>query len=203
MPEIPINESSGNNPQNVWQNQTTEVFKMSAEQLRSRSQRKQNKARFEAAYSIVLGLLLFGLFAWRFIHGHELVARIGWGVLSLWCIYFAGQAYRWIWQKRVAPDATLKTTLESYRSQLEKQRDYGRNIWSRAGLNFCFLGVALVAAPALVRANQTPRLFMNVLPLFVLFILWLALFFPMRKRRRQKLQREIDELHGFESGNPA
>ncbi len=176
---------------------------MSAEQLRSKARRKQNKARFEAAYSIVLGMLLFGLFAWKFTHGRELVARIGWGVLSLWCIYFAGQAYRWIWQQRLAPDATLKTTLESYRSQLEKQRDYGRNIWSRAGLNWCVLGMALVAVPALVRAIQTPRLFMNVLPLFVLFILWLALFFPMRKRRRQKLQQEIEELRGFESGNPA
>ncbi len=52
-----------NDPQNIWQSQTTEEFKMSADQLRLKAQKRERKSRFEAAYSIVIGLVLFVFFA--------------------------------------------------------------------------------------------------------------------------------------------
>ena len=196
--EFPIND-----PRNIWQGQSTEAFKMSADQLRRKAQQRERKSRFEAAYSIIIGLILFVFFARTFAGAHELAPRIGFGVLSLWGIYFAYQACKRIWQGRLAPDATLNTTLQSYRSELEKRRDYAQHIWRKAGLTFCFLGMALVIAPALIKSLDAPRLLVNVAPFFALLAIWCAVFFPMRRRNRRKLQQEIEELRVFERENRA
>jgi hypothetical protein len=195
--EFPMND-----PQNIWKNQTTEAFKMSADELRRKAQQRERKSRFEAVYSIILLLILFVFFAWAFARAHELAPRIGFGVLSLWGIYFAYQACKRIWQERLAPDATLNTTLQSYRSELEKRRDYARHVWRKAGLTFCFLGMALVIVPALIRSLGTPRLLLlNFGPFFVLLTIWCAIFFPRMRRQQQKLQQEIEQLRVFEREN--
>jgi len=195
------NEFPMNDPRNVWKNQTTEAFKMSADELRRKSEQRQRVARLEVAFSIIIGLTLFGFFARMFVTGHELVLRMGFGLLSLWCLYFAYQAYKWIWPGRSEPDATLSTTVKFYRSQLEKRRDYARHVWRRAGLTFCFLGLALIIVPELIKSLGTPRRALNVLPVCVLLAIWFAIFFPLRKLRRQKLQQEIEELRVFEGEN--
>ena len=194
--EFPMND-----PRNIWQNQPTEPFKMSADELRRKAQQRQRKARFEAIYSIIVGLILFVFFARVFVQPHEVVPRMGVGLLSFWGIYYAYQAYKWIWPGRLTPDATLNTTLQSYRSELEKRRDYGRHVWRRAGLTFGVLGVAMVIVPALIKSLDTPRLLLDLLPFFVLLAIWLAVFLRLRKRNRGKLQQEIDELRVFEREN--
>ena len=192
-----------NEPQNIWKSQTTEAFKMSADQLRRKADERQDKARFEAGYSVAAGLAVCAFFAWTSIRPNEMLTRIGAGVLSLWGIYYAYQAYQSFRQKRLAPDATLNTTVQVYRSALEQQRDYGRNVWRRAGLPFCILGVALGLAPAMVRSIEAPREMVRFVPVLVLFVVWLVVFFFVRKRRRERLQQEIDELRGFELQNRA
>ena len=194
--EFPMND-----PRNIWQNQPTEPFKMSADELRRKAQQRQRKARFEAIYSIIVGLILFAFFARVFVQPHEVVPRMGVGLLSFWGIYYAYQAYKWIWPGRLTPDATLNTTLQSYRSELEKRRDYGRHVWRRAGLTFGVLGVAMVIVPALIKSLDTPRLLLDLLPFFVLLAIWLAVFLRLRKRNRGKLQQEIEELRVFEREN--
>ena len=195
--EFPMND-----PRNIWKNQPTEAFKMSADELRRKSQQRQRKDRFVAVYSIISGLILFVFFAWTFARVHnEVVPHIGVGVMSLWGIYYAYQAYKWFWQERLAPDAALNTTVQSYRSELEKRRDYGRHIWSRLGLPFGLLGLAMVIVPGLIKSLDAPRLLLSFVPFFVLFAIWCAIYFPMRKRGQQKLQQEIEELRVFESEN--
>ena len=98
----------------------------------------------------------------------------------------------------MAPDATLNTTLLFYRSVLEKRRGYHRHVWRWSGLPLCFVGMTMVLSPALVKSLETPRLLANATPFLVLLAIWLAVFFPMRKRNRRKLQQEIEELRVFE-----
>ena len=174
---------------------------MSANELCRKAQQHERKARFEALYSIIAGLILFVFFAWRFVEPYEVVPRMGVGLLSLWGIYYAYQAYKWIWPGRLTPDATFDTTLQSYRSELEKRRDYGRHLWRRAGLTFLVLGVAMVIVPALIKSLDTPRLLLNTLPFFVILAMWLAVFLRLRKRNRGKLQQEIEELRALEREN--
>ena len=75
--EFPVND-----PRNIWQNQPTEPLKMSTNEIRAKAQRHQTKARFEAVYSIIIGLFLCVFFARVFVQPHEVVPRMGVGLLS-------------------------------------------------------------------------------------------------------------------------
>jgi hypothetical protein len=199
--EFPENELPVKNPKNIWQHQPTEAFKMSADQLRLKAEERRNSARFEAIKSITAGLVVFGFFAFAVSQVHELIPRIGYAVISIWGIYYAYQGYKSFWRKQAAPDATLNATLQSYRRELERQRDYARHIWRRAGLPFCLLGAVLVILPQVIQSIHAPRVIEPLLPLFVLFVVWLTVFFFVRKRRQQRLQQEIAQLRQFESEN--
>jgi NhaP-type Na+/H+ or K+/H+ antiporter len=176
---------------------------MSADQLRHKAQQSQRKARLEALLQITIGLVLSVFFAWTCAKAHDGLPRLGLGVLSLWGLYAAWQAYRCIWPGRLGPDATVSTSLEFYRGELEKRRDYSLHVWRRAGLTFCFLGLAMVVLPELIKSFAAPRLLLNVAPVLVLLALWVAIFIPMRKRNQRKLQLEIDGLRLFERENPS
>jgi len=188
-------------PQNIWQNQPTEQFIMSADQLRYKAQQLQRRARVKTIVSIAIGIALFLFFARETVVAGYSVPGIGLGLISLWCLYYAYQAYHWRWPKQLAPDAALDTTLRSYRSALEGQGDYARNIWLRAGLPVCFLGMALFAVPGLIKSSGTPGLVTNFAPLFGLLALWFVAFFFIRRRDRRKLAQEIAELRAFEGAN--
>lgn len=194
--EFPIN-----NPQNVWQHQPTEAYKMSVNELRHKAQQRHSRARFEALFQITIGLVLSAFFAWSFARAHQGFPRFGLGVLSLWGLFAAWQAYRWIWPDKLRPDETVNTSLQFYRNELEKRRDYSIHIWRRAGLTFCFLGLALIVVPEVIRAIAAPRLLLNVMPVLVLATIWVAVFIPRRKRNLRKLQQEIDGLRLFGQEN--
>jgi hypothetical protein len=195
------NEFPSPDPKTIWQNQPTEQFSMSADQLRYKAQRLQRKARVKTIFSIIMGIALFIFFARQtFLAGYS-VPGMGLGLISLWGIYFAYQACHWTWPNSVAQDATLDTTLRSYRTGLEQQGYYARNIWLRTGLPFCFLGLALVVVPGLIKSFSNPGLFVNFVPLFGLLALWFVAFYFIRRRDRRKLAQEIKDLRAFEGAN--
>jgi hypothetical protein len=184
-------------PKQIWQNQPTEAMQMSLEEIRRKAHQFHNKARLKALTAIVIGIALCGVFAGTSAKAQYMLLRIGWGVLSLWGIYGAYQAYKWIWPSGLAEDATLGTSLDFYRRELERRRDYGRHIWRRSGLWLCFVGLAFVVLPALIAALKAPRLLLNAIPFFVLLAGWFVVFFTIRKRERTNLQREIDALNAL------
>jgi uncharacterized membrane protein YfcA len=187
-----------NDPRNIWQNQPREPFKMSADEMRLRAQRFQMKARLTAATTIASALLICVFFGWNFARTHEVVPRMGYGLISLCGIFMAYQTYKWVWPSNLPADAPVGTSLEFYRSELERRRDYRRHIWRRTGLTYLFLGLAMVVVPALISALGAPRLLLNMVPFFLLLIIWFVLFFRGKKRSQHKLQQEIDELRMFE-----
>lgn len=200
-----------NGLQKVWQNQPTEVFKMSAEKLRRKAQQLNRRGRMAVFTSTAIAIMLFLWFGWGCLSFPRIQtfglgplglwsARLGLAMLSLWSLYSGYRTYKVLWPSAAASDADLKTTLHSYRQQLEKRRDYSQNIWLRSGLIFCFAGMAMVVGPMLVRDILSPlRMLESVGPIFALLILWLAIFIPQRKRKQRKLQQEIDQLRAFES----
>jgi hypothetical protein len=192
-------ESPMNDPQKIWQNQPTEAIKMSLDEIRRRAHKLQTKARLAAVSQIVMGLVLCVLFARSSARADAVVTRIGWGMLSLWAAYVAYPAYKWIWAGSLAADATLSTSLDFYRRELERSHDYVQHIWRRLGLTFCFAGLAVVIVPPLILLG-TPRLLLKAVPFFVLLATWLAIFFPLRRRQQRRLQQEIDELKALERG---
>lgn len=195
------NELPGNDPKRIWQDQPTERIKMSLDEIRRRAHRLYAKARMAAIAWIGIGMFLSAAFGRSSAQAREMLPRIGWGVLSLWGLYGAWQAYQWIWPGRLAGDATLATSLDFYRKELERQRDYGRQIWRRSGVAVAFLGLALVVAPGMIQVVETPRLLPNAAPFLVLLAVWLVSFLVLRARKQQDLQREIDELKAMEREN--
>lgn len=204
-------EFHANDPQNLWQSQPTEAFKMSADTLRLKAHKMEKKTRLAVIWAAAIGIGLFLWFGWGFLSFPETfrdfrlgplglwTMRLGFGLLSLWALYSGFKAYKIFWPKPAPSDADLKTTLQSYRAELEKRRDYSQNIWLRSGLVVCFVGIAMVVTPVVVRDIATPlQLLLNVGPVFALFILWLAIFIPQRRRRQRKLQQEIDQLRALE-----
>jgi len=176
---------------------------MSTEVLRDKANRLYAKSRFLALFGVSIGLILGALFAGAAIKTHDLVPRLGWGVLSLWVLYSAYQAYQLNWPKPLPAGAPIGTSLSFYRTELEKQRDHLRHVWLKSGLPFCFLGLAMVVGPGLIAAFQTPRLLVNVVPFLVLLLVWFVAFLNIRKRQQRAIQQDIDELRAYERGNPA
>jgi hypothetical protein len=169
---------------------------MSLDEIRRRAQKMETKDRLAALMYMAIGIGLGVFFGFSLVRTPYLVTRIGWGVLSLWCLYGVYHGYKWIWPRRLAANATFSASLDFYRNELERKRDYTRHIWRRAGLTWCFVGLAIVVVPPMIQA--LPRQLVNALPFFVLLGIWFALFFPMRKRKQNKLQREIDALNAME-----
>ena len=187
-------------PQQIWQNQPTEPLKMSPSNLRQKALDLQQKARFGALSTIIMGAMLGVFFAWwSFAKAHEMLARMGFGLGSLCMIYAAYHAYKWTWPRNLPEEAPIHTCLEFYRRELERQRDYGRGWW-RSGLPLLTLlsvVMAVVGTGARNAALQHPLL--NALPFLLVLAVWAVAFLLMRKKLGpENLQREIEELRAFE-----
>jgi hypothetical protein len=188
-------------PQELWQNQPTEPLKMSATDLRRKALETQSKARFAAVSTIIIGIVLCVFFAWSFARAHEMLARMGWGLLSLCGIYAAYHAYKWIWPGTLPEEAPIHTCLEFYRRELERQRDYNRRWW-RSGLPFFLLLGMVMAAAGTGARNVPPHPLLTALPFFLALAIWVVAFLLLRKKHGPKiLQREIEELRAFEREN--
>lgn len=187
-------ESPMNDPQTIWQNQPTEPLNMSSDEIRRKAQDLQKKGRLSTILWVVLGALLAISFGRAAVMTDHLVPRIGWTILSLWNLYGIYHACRWIWPGALDSGATASTSLEYYRRELRRALDYEKNIWIRAGLTFCFLGSFLVVLPGLIAAARSPKVLLNAAPFFLLLSIWIVLFLAGRKRKREKLQRELEEL---------
>lgn len=188
-----------NEPQNIWQQQPTEAFTMSLEQLHRKAEQHERAARSTVLKATVIGLILCGWFAWGVTQVHELVSRIGLVILSLWSLYYPVHGYRWMWPSLRLREADAGTTVRRYRAELERQRNCLRDIWVNGGLVVCFVGVVLFVMPSLIQTARNPRLLLNLAPLLALAALWLAIFIPRRRRSLRKMQLEIEQLRALEN----
>ncbi len=184
-------------PQKIWQDQPKEAIRMSLDEIRRKVQTLQNKSRLTSLAGVVIGLGLSICFAVAVVRAHGLMPRVGLGVLILWGLYGAYQAYR-MWPGSLAPDATFGTSLEFYRRELERRRDQVRDAWRMPYLWLLFAGIAFLVAPALIGTHSNPRLLVNAIPFFVLLFAWLIAFINIRKRDLRNLGREIDELKALQ-----
>ena len=194
MPDkLPLNDL-----QSIWLNQPTEPLKMSSDTFLERARQRQSRSRFEARLSMSVGLACALFFAWTYTQTHGTLAQMGWGLLSLWGIYAAFHAYKWIRPKSQPQSAAVSTCLEFYRGELERRRDHLQHRWWRSRLPVCILGMIMVIQGTGAR-NASPNPFMNAIPFLGVLLLWaIAFFFVKKKLGRENLQQEIEELRAFE-----
>lgn len=170
---------------------------MSENELLRRAEDRRRRDRDRALLATAIGLALalaFGVAAKR---AAAELTRAGWAVLSLWSLYFTWHVRRWLWPEQPTP---AEASLQFYRRELEQRLDYQRHIWLRTGLPICFAGVALVLVPPLLPAVASPRLLLNAGPFFVLLAAWAVMFRRQRRRDREQLEREINDLRLLGNG---
>jgi hypothetical protein len=122
-------KSTMNDPQNVWQNQPTEAFKMSAAELHLKAQKFEKRVSWRnlreyAAGAILIPLLGFGIWLYPSIlmrTGHVLL--IAGTLFVLWALHKRGAA------RTVPPGLEFCSSLEFHRKELQRQRDLLRGIW--------------------------------------------------------------------------
>lgn len=94
--------------------------------------------------------------------------------------------------------------MEVYRRELLRSRDYARNIWPMLGP--LIPGCIVIAFPALIQiaraAAVNPAILINAAPFCVLFVVRLAIFIPVRRRKIQKLQNELAMLNRLAASTP-
>ncbi len=204
-------KSTMNDPKSVWQNQPTEAFKMSVDQLRISAHKLEKKSRFEALCSIAACTIGFVWFARVSLYPRLLQEPFPWSAASLWCVrlgcaliclgaaYEVYKACKRFRSPRLASDAAVQTTLQSYRTRLENRRNRFRNYWHYKGLWVLLTGMTLAVAPLLINSYlQGPQHLLEAAPLAVLIVLWLIAVAVIRRRVQRKLQQEIDQLRAFE-----
>jgi hypothetical protein len=111
-----------------------------------------------------------------------MLARMGWGLLSLCQVYVAYHAYKWIWPRNLPEEAPISTCLEFYRRELERRRDYPHRWW-RSGLPvFLLLGMVMAAVGTGARNAALQHPLLNALPFFLILAIWAVAFLLMRKK---------------------
>jgi hypothetical protein len=119
---------------------------------------------------MAIGLMLAIVFAVSLGRSQNQLSRIGFGVLSLWALYGVYQVYRRMWPGSIAADAAWSNSLDFYRGELERRRDYVRDIWRLSVLWLFFIGLARLILPTLIAMRANPRLLLNAVPFLVLLV---------------------------------
>jgi RNA polymerase sigma-70 factor (ECF subfamily) len=186
-----------NNPQQIWQCQPVEGIKMSVEALRHRSGKFETRIRRRNVREYVASVLAAAGFGYFFVTTHALLFRVAYVLFIVGLGWVVFQLHRKA-SARTMPSAIGATTsLQFFRSELERQRDAVQNAWPwyLAPLvpGFVILTAAYIRAlPYPAGVAGAARLDGVVAVLF--FLVW-----KMNQRAARRLQRVIDELHAAEN----
>jgi hypothetical protein len=198
------NEPPIDDPQTIWQSQSTEETKMSLTLFRLKAEQLRARARWMAIANDVTyaGVLVF--LAFQYAKAPSTISRTGLVLLAVGSFYVVCRAHKRLWPLFLAPDARPDTGLEAYRRELLRSRDHSRDAWRMVAplIPGCLVVALPVIAPLWRKASANPAILINALPFCVLFAIWLALVFPVRRRRLRNLEREIDILDRLVSTSP-
>jgi hypothetical protein len=188
-----------NDPQTIWQNQTTEEMKMSLTQLQEKASQHRARARRMVIANDLTYLALVVFLGFTFANVPNTTSRVGLVFLALGSFYSVYRRHKQLWPLPPDPDTLPATGLETYRRELQQWRDDSHKIWRMlAPLVPGGIILALPGISSLVHTwSQNPVMLVNALPVCGLLVIWLTLIFPVRKRRLRKIQQELDMLNGL------
>jgi len=190
------NESSGNDPKTIWQNQPTEPSAMTLDKIRQKVRELHSKTRRQLLGNLALPLILIAFYGLmkQFPMLRPLYAfAIAWSLAGL---YFLN---RGMWSPAMPEDAALSTGLEFYRREVERWRHLsGRSLlWSFGPF---VLAIAAVIVP-LISLGVRNGMLRNMIPLLALLSIWIMSIVVLRMRQQRELQHEVEELNDIERAN--
>ncbi len=191
------NKPPSDDIQSAWQDQATEPFKMSSEDIHNRLgklEKKIQRARGRRFAGYGVGIFVIAAFIKNFLDFPSLLERIG-AVLTIfgtgYLIYQLRQTQgRKGWSALSGGDGST-TSFAYYRRELERMRDFhrGRLFWTRL--------VVLLPGPLVFCAGFTvahPELLKSNLWNGALLLTFATLAIPLNLWLARRYQRRIDEL---------
>jgi hypothetical protein len=181
----------------IWLCQPVEELQMSAEQIRKRAGKFERKILWRNVREYVAAFIAAVLFASFFVKSHDVVFRTACGMMILGLGYAAWQLHRKGSAKRVSEEMGTASSLQFYRSELERQRDLAASVWSWY-LAPLVPGLLLFAVSSALGDPRPSKLI--ALALFYGFSVGLfILVWKLNARGARCLERQIDELYAAEN----
>ena len=190
-------DSSQNDPKEIWQNQPTEPSAMTMEKIRQKARELHAKTHRELLGNLAMPLIVITFSGFGIARTDDPWQRMAFALAILWSL--TGQYFlnRGMWARTPLGDATFTTGLEFYRQEIKRRRNlFGRILqWS--------FGPVVFAIGALILAIGIGNrdLFRKMAPFTALVVVWIAGVFVVRMRGQRELQREIEELNKIEKQN--
>lgn len=174
----------------LWQQQTSEGFRMTSEEIHMNLQRLESKvrARNRAAY-LTCAFLIVWFGAWSFVE-HDFLMRLGAASIIAAVAFLA-------WQVRVSRFGTGDASpmplpsLDHLRNELQRQADFhrGKRFWSRLLL---LAPAGLLFFVAFARAH--PEVIRTIRYEIAAFVVFTLAAIPLNLNLAKKYQRQIEEL---------
>lgn len=187
-----LNESPNNVVTQLWQSQPVEGIKMSVEEIRSRATKFEKKIFWRNIREYVGSAIAIGLFVSFFVNSHDSLFRTGCALCIAGLLYMAYQLNRRASVRSLPAELGAESSLQFYRGQLERQRDFIAHIW-RWYLWPLVPGLAVFSLQSILAVHKHiwPALAVNGLFAASLIAAWQANAYAARC-----LQKRINELNG-------
>lgn len=196
------NEPASIDMKEVWRSQTAESVRMSAAELRQRSQKLSKKVfrrNLREDLGAVIAVAIFGYYFWRF---HTPLLRLGSSLIIVGTVYVVYQLHARGSARTMPAEMAIHTCLEFHRRELERQRDLLRSVWSWYILPVVPGVIVFVIGGAVAQAAANPGHLSLAAIIFGLTVaIVFAVFFAVWKLNlwaAQKLQLKIDALISLE-----
>jgi len=191
-------DSFGNDPKTLWQNQPAEVSKMTLKLIRMKARELHAKTRRELFGSIAVALAAIVFSGLGLARGEDLAMQLVFVIAIVWALTGQYFLHSGMWSSTLPPDAALSAGIEFCRHELERRRRiFRRVLWLSAGP--LLLAIGAFTMPIVAAGIRLDRgLSGKTIPFLALLGLWLVALLYFRSQGRRELEREIIELNDVE-----
>ncbi len=189
-----------NDLQNLWQDQKSEVVRMSVEEIRLRAGKFEKKIYWRNAREYVAALIVVIYFAYQFLKGPDTLSGIGFGLTIAGMLFIMWQLHRKGASRAIPAELGSAAGLDFYRRELERQRDLvrGAGRWYLAPLVPGL--VVLIVALARLNPRHLPHYGWFLAGYSLVVAAGFVWIWRLNVRAAHRLQRCIQDLDTLASG---
>ncbi len=163
---------------------------MSVDELRRKAQKLEKRIYRRNLREYAAAIFVIAVFAWKTAVSTVAFERIGSSLVVACTLYVVYHLHRKGSPGTARPDTAFAPLLDFYRTELERQRDLLRSIWSWYLGPLAFPMFVLMLGTAMTKPSARPSVLLSLAPLVALVLL----VWKLNQRVARKLQREIDAL---------
>lgn len=175
----------------LWQNQNTEGFRMTPDELRKRMEQMEKKLRRRSFDGYLVCGFLVAFFMWWMVVSGDSMQRLGAAMTMAGVGYLAYEIRRNRWRETPPAEMGDTASADFLRTELARQRDFhrGRTFWVRI---LVFFPGPMVFFAGFARAH--PEVIEMIRFEAITFVLLILAAIPLNWWMSRRYQRQIDGL---------